>query len=330
MTYFNSATNMDYIYQDMIDAIFAFGSKVKCRCLENTEILASGFCLTNIRNRLIFSKKRKISLPFAIGEFLWYWSGRDDLATMKYYSKNFDNFSDDGLTLNSAYGNRIFGANKDIGFDQLDFVIKKFEEDLYTRHAIIHIKTPQDSLKHTKDQVCTLDLQFFVRENKLHMITHMRSQDVIWGTPYDAFSFTMFQEILAILLNVEVGAYTHICNSFHIYDKFYEKGHNIVDEKNKQYFSMPKMEFVNSDIYSEDCDLNIICRLERLIRSADASINASYFIDEIMNCNISMYWKQLTLVLLCKKFNLPHENFIYELENCNCYKHFLRSESERS
>ena len=45
-------------------------------------------------------------------------------------------------------------------------------------------------------------MQFFVRSGALHAITHMRSNDIILGSPYDIFFFTMLQEMMAVALEV--------------------------------------------------------------------------------------------------------------------------------
>jgi hypothetical protein len=81
---------------------------------------------------------------------------------------------------------------------------------------------PDDSIDAKLDVPCTLALQFFIRDKKLYMITHMRSSDLILGLAYDVPAFTFFQELLAFELGVEVGEYIHFSNSLHIYRKHYK------------------------------------------------------------------------------------------------------------
>ena len=47
----------------------------------------------------------------------------------------------------------------------------------------------------------------------------MRSNDIWTGFPYDVFSFTAFQTMLAFKLNVGIGEYTHIAGSLHLYER---------------------------------------------------------------------------------------------------------------
>jgi thymidylate synthase len=150
---------------------------------------------------------------------------------MLYYNKRMDRFSDDGITINSAYGARIF--NEEYG-DQFRYVVKELCSDPHSRRATLHVNRPAD-LRHavsngSKDVPCTMNLQLFIRDRKLHMSVHMRSNDVIWGMPYDVFSFTMLQEcFLAFLIEAKadvdgLGTYHHSAGSIHIYDEFLEQG----------------------------------------------------------------------------------------------------------
>ena len=61
-------------------------------------------------------------------------------------------------------------------------------------------------------------------------MTSMRSNDAYLGLPHDVFSFTMFQEIVARMLGVEMGDYTHFAGSLHLYDEHQEEVTNFLDE----------------------------------------------------------------------------------------------------
>lgn len=76
----------------------------------------------------------------------------------------------------------------------------------------------RDTLGH-RDVPCTLSYRFFLREGQLHMHTTMRSQDLWLGFPYDIFTPTLIQELLAGWLGVSVGEYHHHVDSLHLYDE---------------------------------------------------------------------------------------------------------------
>lgn len=185
------------------------------------EILNCCIEIDNPRDRIVGCPERKINMAYAFGELCWYISGRNDLHMMKYYSKFMEKGTDDGKTLNSAYGYRIFkGEHPLIPFNQWDNVKRILSEDKDSRQAIIHLHTP-NNMK-TNDEVCTLGLQFLVRNDELHMITTMRSNDIFLGFVYDVFAFTMLQELMANELGLKLGKYYHNVGSMHIYEnRFY-------------------------------------------------------------------------------------------------------------
>lgn len=166
---------------------------------------------------IITSNDRRMPMRYAVGELLWYLSGSNKLKDITQFSKVWDRMSDDGETVNSAYGHRIFNA---FGFDQFEYVAKALTRDHNSRQAVIHIKDPQDYTEHpTHDVPCTVALQFFIRDGLLYMTTYMRSNDLWTGFPYDVFAFTSFQILLAFKLGVGIGTYTHFAGSLHLYER---------------------------------------------------------------------------------------------------------------
>ena len=171
--------------------------------------------VTVIRNptlNILKSDIRNLPMRYAVGELLWYLSGSNKLSAIKRYSKAWENLSDDGETVNSAYGYRI---GKQFGFNQWEYVKELLKKDPNTRQAVIHIKDASN--KPTKDTPCTVSLQFLLRDDKLNLTVYMRSNDIWLGFPYDVFSFTCLQILMANELDVEIGEYTHIAGSLHLY-----------------------------------------------------------------------------------------------------------------
>ena len=70
--------------------------------------------------RLIFLNGRKLNPVFAIVEAAWILSGCNDLATLSEEIPSFSNYSDDGITLNGAYGHRL---RRHFGRDQIELAI---------------------------------------------------------------------------------------------------------------------------------------------------------------------------------------------------------------
>jgi len=172
---------------------------------------------------IMLNKVRNMPVRYAVGELLWYLSGNNKLEEIQKYTDAWDRMSDDGSTVNSNYGYCI--KNK-YSFDQWEYVKEMLEYMPNSRQAVIHIKAPSD--KQSKDVNCTVCLQFLLRENKLFMTTYMRSNDIWMGFPYDVFQFTAMQILLSMQLGVELGTYTHIAGSLHLYERDY-----VTAEENK-------------------------------------------------------------------------------------------------
>ena len=176
------------------------------------EVLNAVTVIEDPTYNIVKSDIRKMPIRYAVGELLWYLSGSNSLDDIKRYSKAWENLSDDGYTVNSAYGYRI---QSKFGFNQWEHVVGLLKKDPNSRQAVIHIKDPSN--EPTKDLPCTVCLQYLIRDGKLHATTYMRSNDIWLGFPYDVFSFTCLQIIMAFELGVEIGEYTHIAGSLHLY-----------------------------------------------------------------------------------------------------------------
>jgi thymidylate synthase len=107
---------------------------------------------------------------------------------------------------------------------------------------VLDVYDPEIGLEErVKDAPCACTLQFFIRDDRLHLITYMRSNDVVWGLPYDVFLFTMLQELLSRELSRPLGTYTHIVGSLHLYDHHFELGREILRSETEREFEMPPM-----------------------------------------------------------------------------------------
>lgn len=184
------------------------------------EITDAAFCVNDPTRNIVTSPIRKMPMRYAIGELAWYLSGSRRVSDISQFSKVWEKLSDDGETNNSSYGHRIFTF---FGFDQWEHVKDLLVKDPGSRQAVVHIKDARNYIMQpTKDVPCTVYLQFFIRDGKLNMSTHMRSNDIWMGAPYDMFNFCFLQVKMAMELGVKVGQYTHYAGSLHMYARDYE------------------------------------------------------------------------------------------------------------
>jgi len=222
----NSYSNFTEAYVDLCKQIRNDTEYVSSpRGMKIKENLGVQFRIMNPRDRLPRVAARNFSLAYFVAETLWYLNADDSTEWISYYAPFWSNISDNNKTANSAYGARIFKTHPRIGngnIVQWDYVKEELRKDPDSRRAVIHIRTPSDSILDSKDVPCTLSLQFFIRENKLSLHVSMRSSDIILGLAYDVPAFTTIQEILANELGVELGEYVHTSNSLHCYERDFE------------------------------------------------------------------------------------------------------------
>lgn len=165
---------------------------------------------------------RKMPMRYAVGELLWYLSGNNKLSAIQKFTKAWDRMSDDGEHVNSNYGYCLMHK---FGFNQIEQALIQLRDNPNSRQVVLHIKEARNLIDNpTKDLNCTVCLQLFIREGKLYMTTYMRSNDLWMGFPYDVFQFTCLQILLAMELDVELGTYTHVAGSLHLYERDYAKG----------------------------------------------------------------------------------------------------------
>lgn len=181
---------------------------------------------TKPRERILWNAARDANPFLHMFEALWMLAGRNDLAPMAYYAKQFQEYSDDGLTLNGAYGKRwrhLYYSSGDIydELDQLEILIDHLRRKPSSRRAVLQMWNAQDDLlkvESSKDTCCNLCVMFAQREGRLDMTVINRSNDMIWGAlgaNYVHFGF--LQEYVACALGVEVGCYNQVTNNLHVY-----------------------------------------------------------------------------------------------------------------
>jgi thymidylate synthase len=227
------------------------------------EILNYNITLTNPRNRVITFKDRNVKTEYLMGELIWYTSGEDTLDGILPYSKFWANITNSGSehqydanTVNSNYGNRLFGVTKLAAFsgmNQWNNTINILKNDKDSRQALMNIHVPSDRHTGNKDVPCTIALQWFIRDNKLSLITYMRSNDIILGFTNDVFQFTMLQEAMMVNLrefypDLELGYYYHNAGSMHVYDRHFEMADKIINAENAFDMNMIPMDKFNLDI----------------------------------------------------------------------------------
>lgn len=273
------------------------------RGMKIKEILGYQFKILNPRNRILYVPGRELSVHYMIAELLWYLNGNDSTEWISNYSSFWSKISDDGKTANSAYGSRIFkphsriAANIDSSWTQWNYIVQELKNDHDSRRAVIHIRSPHDSILANLDVPCTLSLQFFLRNDKIHMVTSMRSSDIILGLAYDIPAFTIFQELLAVQLTKELGRpiglgmYTHLSASLHIYERHFKMVEKILEEDKKQDY----LNLLEMPLMPGEPPLAALDHIERDIRKSRCEKTLNNVLEQ--SCLNDEYWTDWCKIL---------------------------------
>ena len=188
------------------------------------ELCNYSFIIDDLDTEYVTLATCNTSLTYLAAELLWYWSARNDLEFINKFSTFWNKVTDDGITANSAYG---YILQEKHGFNQIEKIIELLTVDPCSRRAVMNINVPNENVINTKDEMCTICLNYQIRDNKLHSSCTMRSNDISFGTKYDLGFVLSLQKYIAKRLNVEVGTYTHYAFSIHFYDRDFNFAKNV-------------------------------------------------------------------------------------------------------
>ena len=289
---------LDEVFRRLLDRPF----DVKATRGKMSEMIGVLLCLENPRARLSLTETK--GTPFsAIGELLWYLSGKNKLGFITHYISVYKDESEDNETVYGGYGPRLFNhADK---HNQVRNVIDLLKTRESSRRAVIQLFDAKDIASAHKEIPCTCTIQFLVRDEKLHMIVYMRSNDAFLGLPHDVFCFTMLQEIMARSIGVELGEYKHAVGSLHLYDSKI----NLTKQYLKEGLQSTKVEMPHMPNGDPWKAIEKVLEIEKEVRNARKV--------DISKPSIDGYWKDMCYLLqvyaLTKQKSFD-PNFIIEIE----------------
>ena len=202
--------NIDEAYRSLCDSLVARGEKVG----DTLELRNVSATIRDIEENVV--SLRGISPTYLLAEMVWYFSGSNKTEFIGRYASMWNRITDDGTTSNSAYGYILM---EKYGFNQIEKAIELLQRDPQSRRAFLNINCANPNVIDTKDEPCTIGIQFMIRRGKLDCTVYMRSNDIWFGFPYDTAFFMELQKYVAKRLNIPTGTYTHTVTSLHVYDK---------------------------------------------------------------------------------------------------------------
>lgn len=174
----------------------------------------------------IFNRQEigKLTYDYADKFYQWMMTGcTDNEIILKDYpnvAKFMEKPKGEGLpeNFNTFYGPRIL--------TQLPYIVKELSDSSDTRRAVISILDKDDLLLLDTDESlefpCCDSATFFIRENKLNVHVHMRSQNMGQVLKLDMYLWARFACELAEELGVVSGKFSSSVVSAHVFKKDFD------------------------------------------------------------------------------------------------------------
>ena len=228
-----------HVYEELLlDLIRDPEYITKPRDMKINEICDVSLVIENPLSCLYINSARSSQFKYIAAEFLWYFMGRRDVAYISKYAKFWESIKNSDDTVNSSYGWLLFNNPNEHGLTQYRWALESLAQDKDSRQAVLHFNLPSHQYSGNKDFVCTMYGIFQIRDNRLNFTVSMRSNDVILGLPTDVAFFTILQSQMLSHLRtyagypeLELGTYTHIANSSHIYERHFDIASKMINTK---------------------------------------------------------------------------------------------------
>ncbi|MDO9031993.1 MAG: thymidylate synthase [Hydrogenophaga sp.] len=182
---------------------------------------------------------------FALVEAAWVITGRNDVKTLAEFIGNFGRYSDDGHTLQGAYGHRL---RHFFGRDQIEAAIGELITHPSSRRVVLTLYAPSDLGLDSKDIPCNTQVTLRRVEGRLEMSIFNRSNDLWLGVPYNWFVFHVLQHMIAGRLGIPCGVQRHVSSCLHLYDAHVAAASRVVACNHEAELDREGMELASLDV----------------------------------------------------------------------------------
>ena len=175
------------------------------------------FTLMDPSDKVITTPERKFNLNYAEYEWLWYLKGDRDAKQISEKAKIWKQMMVPGTTnVVSNYG-YFWNYN-----DQLKRVINELKTNPETRKAIIVHYLLHELEMYKYDTPCNVALNFYIRNERLHLTIFARSIDLWFGFGNDQYCFAKLMEKISLETNYKIGHMNWHITNLHIYPRHYD------------------------------------------------------------------------------------------------------------
>lgn len=191
------------------------------------EILDASIVITDPYSNIFVNSARSVPIDYLKKELTLYFKGSNSVEEFGEASAFWKKLSDDGQTVNSAYGYLLFKKLNKNGLTQWKWLIDTLSKDSDSRQALMYLGGADYQYENVRDFVCTTSYHFFIRDDRLNMIVNRRSQDIFFGMTFDIpWELILMQcalvELINIYPNLKLGWYSLHCGSMHLYERNFD------------------------------------------------------------------------------------------------------------
>jgi thymidylate synthase len=206
---YNNAT---YAFEDIYKKIMTEGEDYA----GTKAIFNESFTLLYPEDKIITTPERKFNLDYADFEWEWYLKGDRDAKEIGDRAKIWKQMMVPGTTeVNSNYG-YFWNYN-----DQLKRVIQDLKTNPETRRAIVVHYILHELDRYKYDTPCNDVLNFYVKNNRLHLTVFARSIDLVFGFSNDQYTFAKLMEKVALETGYDIGTMNWMITNLHVYPRHY-------------------------------------------------------------------------------------------------------------
>jgi thymidylate synthase len=146
------------------------------------------------------------------------------------------------------------------GFDQIKALVNRMILDPDSRRHIVSAWNPAQ-LSQMALPPCHIIQQYNIQDGRLDSLFWMRSNDVVYGLPFNIVQYAFLNHIFARLLNLRVGYLTYQCGNSHIYTNQFPMVHELVlrtpNQHGPQIEIVPELETLDDVLALEWDDIKV-------------------------------------------------------------------------
>jgi thymidylate synthase len=193
---------------------------------------------------------KKVAWKTAIKELLWIWQLKSNNVNIlnEMGVKIWDQWKLSDGTIGKSYGHQLGKKCRvhpvtNVYIDQVDYLLYELKHNPSSRRHITSLWNIED-LDEMALNPCVWKTQWFVKENKLHLIVEARSNDIGLGNPFNVFQYNALQRMIAQVTGYELGNYIYQIGDAHYYERHEDK---LLEQVNRETFETPEL-WINPEV----------------------------------------------------------------------------------